>query len=202
LEIILDVGSGNSIRNNIDVRLIVDAIKEIDTGKHDIVIKAQLFENQPPNTPLPRFIFEDLYQYSKRKGYKCTASVFDMESLKYLLQFDVPFIKIACRPELYWLIGEVPRKIPVYVSSTNVCPEMHNDFGTTFLLCVPKYPALIDDYGHKPWIVGISDHTIGLDLLKEYPPVIWEKHFVLEHNDTNPDAGMFAVTPEELRSIL
>lgn len=224
MEIILDVGSGNSIRNNIDVRLIVDAIKEIDTGKHDIIIKAQLFENQPPNTPLPHFIFEDLYQYSKRKGYKCTASVFDMESLKCLLQFDVPFIKIACRRELYRLIDEIPRKIMVYKSVPPHIwwngPDYDNEpHMEQSLCCVSKYPAEIEDYDYKPpsymrpsdisdhisncyGIYAMSDHTVGFDLLKKWNPKIWEKHFVLEHNDTNPDAGLFAVTPQELKEIL
>jgi hypothetical protein len=61
-------------------------------------------------------VFEYAYYYARDKGYKTTASVFDEFSLYCLLKYNIPFVKIANRPDLYWLAGEVPRKIPVYMS--------------------------------------------------------------------------------------
>jgi sialic acid synthase SpsE len=49
---------------------------------------------------------------------------------------------------------------------------------------------------------AMSDHTVGLELWNKYHPTVWEKHVCLEHNDTNPDAGAFAITPEELKEVL
>ena len=208
MEIILDVGSGNTLKDMDTARRMVDEIKAIDTGKHTIIFKAQLFENQPPNVPLHRGIFGYLYEYANEQGYKCTASVFDKESLNYLLRFEVPFIKIACRPELYWLIGEIPRKIKVYVSGTNQQAEayFHPDTKIIGMFCVPKYPALFSEYDQYLTDIeeyAISDHSPGIELIKKHHNTIsiWEKHLKLPES-IGPDAGSFAITPKELRSIL
>ena len=148
-------------------------------------------------------------------GYHLTSSVFDKESLRVLLKYDydswpLPFIKIACRPDLYWLIGEIPRKIPVYVSGQHDHPGINTGFRgkvyypdgkDIFMACVPEYPAELSKYQNRCHL-WISDHTVGWDLYKKYEPDILEKHVCLEHNDTNPDAGAFAVTPEELEYVL
>ena len=211
-QIILDLGSGLSTQNDTQyVDAIVQSIKEVDTGKHEVILKAQLFTNQPPNVPLDQLVFNHLYMAGHEAGYKVTASVFDMESLRFLLNFEVPFIKIACREELYWLIMEVPRKVPVWVSIQNDREQaiVNGGGATKFLLCVPNYPALLFDYEqaaqafNNPLSLGcVSDHTEGLALWYKHSPYIWEKHFVLERDPNNPDAGPFAVTPSELAEIL
>ena len=206
--IILDIGSGNTIKNNLNIgRQMIDEIAKRDTKKHEIVFKAQLFEKEGNNTPLNKVIFSSLYAYAKEKGYQMTASVFDIPSLEFLLKFEVPFIKIACRPDLYWLIGEIPRKIPVYVSVElriakypNNTPKYENGI---LLGCVREYPAKLEDYlpnggGH---LITISDHTVGLELFRASAPKVWEKHLKLP-TSTGLDAGPFAITPEELEEIL
>ena len=73
------------------------------------------------------------------------------------------------------------------------------------MCCVPKYPADIKDYekfSKEDLKYAISDHTVGWELFKKYKPAIIEKHFVHERDPENPDAGMFAVTAEELKEIL
>jgi sialic acid synthase SpsE len=158
-------------------------------------------------------VFREAGRHARKQGYHLTSSVFDVDSLRYLLAFDserwrLPFVKIACRPDLYWLIGEVPRRIPVYVSGDfreGAPPfEFGADPDTMYLVCVPEYPAEEKDYlifGDTPWCV--SDHSIGWELFKKCPDAkIWEKHVVLEHSPDNPDAGAFACTPEELEEIL
>ena len=202
MQIILDVGSGNSLGS--DPRYtesVVNAIKEVDSGKHEVILKAQLFQDQPPNKPLRQLVFDRLYDYGAQVGYKVTASVFDIPSLKFLLNYEAPFIKIACRPDLYWLMGEVPRKVPLYVSYAGNPGATQWGEGVTWLFCIPHYPARKEDYLiARPTI--LSDHTEGLDLFKELKPTIWEKHFVLEREADNPDAGPFAIGLAELKEIL
>ena len=208
---IFDVGSGASLPDFEAVIAIVDALEPILEHKKtnpdlEIIIKTQLFKDIPPNKPLERDVFLYLKNYGESKGFQVTASVFDMDSLSFLLVHDPCFVKIACRPDLYWLAGEVPRKIPIVVSydvrdelvNWDRLPPKYN----YPLACVPTYPAKIEDYKF-PGRLYISDHTVGLELFKQEAPVVWEKHFVLKKNDpTNPDSmGGFALDPEEIKQI-
>jgi sialic acid synthase SpsE len=225
MQIILDMSGGNTCRNDKTiVKQMIDAIKDIDTGKHEIFLKWQLSLPDGINVPLDHDVFDYAYKYGNEQGYKTTSSVADLESLKFLLQYEVPFVKIPNCRELDWLIGYVPRMIQVYVS---VCDaELFYDGIPSYcnskkLACISQYPATIKDYEYhfefisngfkqdkllsgsngKEFRMGISDHTIGLDLFKKYKPMIWEKHFKLP-DSTGPDAGEFAITPKELKEIL
>ena len=210
-QIILDMGSGNTCQNNWDIaKKMIDTVAEIDTHKHEVIFKYQLFEKAEPNIPLYRDIFARAYTYTESLGYQTTSSVFDIHALNYLLMWDIPFVKIPCRPELYWLIGEIPRKYMVYVSIENlIYYELYQNYfigaRDVEMACVPKYPAKIDEYEEMfdtELGEAISDHVKGLSLWYIFEPEIWEKHFCLEHDDKNPDAGDFAITPEELKEIL
>jgi sialic acid synthase SpsE len=225
-EIILDI-SANTHRNDWDyLKRMLDSIKEIDSGKHTIVIKHQLFKEAGENIPLNRTIFELAYVYAEKLGYKTTSSVFDKESLDFLLQFEVPFIKLANRPDLYWLAGEIPRKIPVYTSIGEIKARYGLGTGKDIaflsgifrLLCISKYPASIKDYKEafnnthndepnildnlKKYKYGLSDHTTDFSLWNCYEPDVIEWHYVLEHDPNNLDGGPFARTPAMLKEIL
>lgn len=220
-QIILDM-SANTHKNNKDyLKRIMDSIKEIDTGKHEIIFKAQLFQFAPPNMPLDYDVFDFMYDYGKEMGYKVTSSVFDLFSLKFLLEYNPIFIKIANNRSLDYLIDLIPRGLTVYksMSFSEMCHSY--DHKVINLFCVSKYPAKLDDYkkleicqdvhhcGYLDFTKGkgnviqlaVSDHTIGLDLFKKYQPAIWEKHYKL-HDSTGLDAGEFAITPESLKEIL
>jgi sialic acid synthase SpsE len=217
-QIIIDMGSGNTCRNDkAIVKRMINELKAIDTGKHEIILKFQLFLNDGINVPLDHDVFDYAYKYGNEQGYKVTSSVADLESLKFLLQYDVPFVKIPNDRKLDWLIGEIPGKIPAYVSYGTF--DEYDEFnrrkheGITTLACVSKYPAEIKDYIDTFGLINyrcesilsnlmrVSDHTIGLDLFKKYKPMIWEKHYKLS-DSTGLDAGEFAILPEELREIL
>ena len=208
--IILDFGSGNTCKNDIKiVERMIDELKAVDTGKHEVIIKWQMFGHAPPNERLMWVTFDHAYNYAKEKGYRTTASVFGMTSLQHLLQYDIPFVKIANRPDLYWLAGEVPRKIPVYVS-TGVQSSMDNPSEyfvgdqDVLLKCVSKYPATVEDYEGRMYNIPlryISDHTTDFTLWNRHPIVIIEWHYKLE-DSTGPDAGEFARTPKQLEGIL
>jgi len=195
--IILDIGSGNTLDSKKTIRDTIDSLEGFDA-----ILKAQLFTSAPPNKPLSHELFTYAYEYAAKKGLQTTASVFDKESLDFLRQFDVPFIKIAARPMLYGLVdGQSDRFI---ISVPPGYEEIPNDcFG--YLRCVSKYPALNVDYltgfSVEQLEQGISDHTDNLELYYTFEPEIYEKHYVMQHNDTNPDAGSFALTPEDLEYL-
>lgn len=181
----------------------LDELKAVDTGKHEIVIKHQLFTEAGDNIPLDHEIFRKAYCYAKDLGYKTTSSVFDFYSLQYLLNFDIPFVKIANNRSLDWLISEVPRNILIYKSVGDWEELLKSDADNIILFCVSKYPSSIEDYSeyipHR--YNGISDHTTNWDLFNKYNPEIYECHYKLP-DSTGLDAGEFARTPEMLREIL
>jgi sialic acid synthase SpsE len=203
--IILDFGSGNTCRNNtFIVRNMIRRLAEI-TNRRDIVIKWQLFERVPPNKPLEHEVFDMAYKLAKYEGFETTASVFDLPSLRFLLRYDIPFVKLANRVDTHWLSGEVPRRIPIVQSHGSDDGISHSEAEFP-LCCVSEYPATPETYKMRFRVpdlrYGISDHTVGFELYTRYKPMNWEKHYVLEHSEDNPDAGPFAVTPEELQEVL
>lgn len=204
---ILDFGSGNTCRNDLGIiKDMINSLAEIDT-KRKIIIKWQLFEKAGNNIPLERGCFSFAKGIADGLGFRTTASVFDLKSLTYLLNFDIPFVKIANRPDLYWLIGEVPRRIPVVVSVGN---SYHaNQFSETpfldYLCCISSYPTVILDYEivfpKKDLKNSISDHTTDWKLFLKYRPGNYECHFCLTHDSNNPDGGLFARTPKMISEI-
>lgn len=207
-EIIIDAGSGNSCKNDLFyVKRMLDELKAVDTGKHNITVKWQLFKQAGDNIPLNHLTFDHAYRYAEMLGYKTTASVFDIDSLKFLLNYDVPMIKIANNRDLDYLIGEMPRKIPVYRSCASG-REWGKNYNSLNMICVSKYPATVEEYEDAFEIAhlldfgwGISDHITDFTLWHKYQPEIYEVHFKLE-DSTGLDAGPFSRTPEQLKEIL
>jgi sialic acid synthase SpsE len=223
--IILDFGSANTCQNDTKyIKRMYDELKAVDTRKHEVIVKWQLFEKAGENKPLLPECFEYAYEYGTKLGYKVTSSVFDKNSLDFLLRFDPCFVKIANNRNLDWLIGCVPRKVPVVVSAKNLAERCSlNLLGAdTILACVSKYPATKTDYEDtfcatfnwpsdyktlrgfikaKFCKHGISDHTTNWDLFNKYKPEILEVHYKLS-DSTGLDAGPFARTPEQLAEVL
>ena len=205
---ILDMGSGNTSKNDITIiKKMIDALAEVDPERK-FIIKWQLFKDVPPNIPLEQKKFAFAYYYAESLGYKITASVFDIASLEFLLIYNIPFVKIANRPDLYWLIGEVPRKIPVIVSYNGKYNDYlysHDEYDINYeLCCISEYPTNINKYNTNFEIFelkqGISDHTSDWQLYLKYRPEIYECHFKLP-DSTGPDAGSFARTPDDIKNI-
>jgi len=213
--IILDFGSAETSKNDVDyVHRMIDELAAVDTMRQRIVIKWQLFTSVPSGVPpLKHEVFEEASWYAYMKGYQTTASVFDEESLDYLLTWDIDpvFVKIAARPNLYKLIDEIPDTVPVFVSVPDlehreaVWEKYGKRKGRLVILhCIAEYPAnptvYETMYGHN-LSYSISDHTPGLYLYNKYQPYYYEKHYRLE-DSTGRDAGPFAATPKELSVIL
>lgn len=210
-KIILDFGSANTHKNDIKyLTRMFDELFEVDTGKHEIIIKHQLFESAGNNIPLNPDVFDFAYEYAKVNGYETTSSVFDINSLKFLLDYDIPFVKIANNRRLDKIIGEIPRKIPVYISVGN--KNQYTDILENqelkvdiILACVSKYPTDINCYIKNFDLYdlknAISDHTTNFNLFETYEPDIIEWHYKLE-DSTGLDSGDFARTPKQLKEVL
>lgn len=184
--IILDFGSGNTCKNDLDYAMrMIDELAKVDTKKQSI-IKWQLFVVAGDNLPLKRTIFDKAFGYATSKGFQTTASVFDLDSFYFLSRYPVPFIKIANNCDI-----QLPTTIKILKSGKDLC-------------CISNYPATVDEYekAFKPAALkkGISDHTTDWTLYRKYSPAVYEVHYKLD-DSTGLDAGPFARTPEQLREI-
>ena len=203
-EIILDFGSGNTCLNDDDIiKEMYNELKKIDSGKTKITIKWQLFKSAGLNIPLEMDKFDLAYRYGKYLGYNVTASVFDIESLKFLLNYNIPFVKIANNKSLHSLIKHIPKNIDVYISSYKYSYSVDFKRRVTHLWCVSNYPAYRKEYEDLGMLRGdnISDHTTTFELYDIYKPGIIEWHYKLK-NTTGLDSGEFARTPEQLKEIM
>lgn len=207
--LILEMQDGGMSQNSkTTVKQMIDSVVNNIPPNINLIFKWQLYQKIKTYVeimPLKHEIFEFAHEYAANLGYETTASVFDQESLSYLQQFKVPFIKLACKTNLYDFRKNMWSLDGNY--KTVISVENKNDFATmvtsgSLLCCVPKYPAAISEYESEfgeLLYYGISDHTVGLDLYNKYKPIIFEKHFYmdgLESWDKN-----WAIKPEELHKI-
>lgn len=204
--LILDFGSGETCKN--DIEYVYRMIDEIPPTDKEVLIKWQLFEKVGDLTPLDHDVYLDAVTYAEGRGYATGASVFDLESLEFLLSNDPAFVKIACRQHLYPLIEKVPEDVPLVVSvpSRSLFNEVQRRYiRAKVLCCVSEYPAAPDEYEmrftKKQLKQGISDHTETLRLYYTYRPEVIEMHYCLT-DSTGPDAAGFAIKPSGLGNVL
>lgn len=215
-EIILDFGSGNTCQNNKDIiKRMIDELCRIDTKKHNVIIKWQLFKRAGENIPLTRDNFEYAFDYAKKCGYQTTASVFDFESFVFLKHFkELPFIKLANRSDLYWLQGYIQgmqQTSYISVSDEKSFENFKNNFDDGHMYnfdlfcCVSEYPADAIDYQERfstqHLKYAISDHTTSFKMYELYKPHKIEWHYKLD-DSIGLDAGEFARTPAMLKGVL
>lgn len=200
--IICDLGSGNSCKNDVNIarEMVMELAKLRIPG---LVIKWQLFKSAGDNVPLDLNIFDSAYHFAMTNfGIPTTASVFDKESLDFLLTYNVPFVKIANSIKSKELMSNIKMEQKVIIS-TDVPNYM--DFKPNQLLyCISKYPATMKEYEDKfcdKLHEGISDHTTNFDMFNKYQPKVYEFHFKLD-STTGLDAGEFARTPSEISAWL
>lgn len=196
---IIDMGSGNSCKNDpAIVKAMIDSLAGVP--RHKIVLKWQLFKTSKINTPLDREVFRYAYEYARGLGFVTTSSVADWESLDFLNQFDVPFVKIPCRPDLYPLVMDSSLKFIVSVKDHETLSRARLVYRVTPLACVREYPAdsgkYLQEFGVNG-MIGLSDHTVGWRLYDLTKPLIYECHLKL-HDTTGPDAGPWARYPDEI----
>lgn len=213
--IILDFGSGETCKNSYDyVKRMIDELASVDTREERVVIKWQLFKDIDYQgrklLELEPRVFDYAYNYALDHDYETTASVFDYGSLQFLADgYEVPFIKIANRTDMYSLIKEIHKygiRLVVSVPDVNTFEALKAEYeNIEILCCVSKYPATLQDYENvfpqRTLHDGVSDHTTDWRLWNNYWPAWYEVHYRLE-DSTGPDAGPFARTPKQLKGIL
>lgn len=215
--ILIDMGSGETCKNDkATVHRMIDGLAEVDSHRHQVYIKWQLFTKVPaPVPPLEHEVYVDAVRYAAERDYMTSASVFDEFQLAFLLGLrdagmPLPFVKLAARPRWYRLLEHIPRDVQVYLSLPNAAwrdclMEMYpRAEPVRWLYTVAEYPANSTKYetlfGNN-LCYGISDHTTDLRLFKQYEPLYYERHMKLP-DSTGLDSGEFASTPEQLREIL
>lgn len=212
--IIFDVGSA-SLSNNDKFYYdrLVDMLCDLFPIRYwkRVVLKAQLFVDRLWGVLLDRRVFEYFKSIAQKEGFQVTASVFDQESLEYLIEDkNIPFVKIAAIKELYPLIAKVPRKTAVVVSVTDSFEwsRLQEAFPDTVLMaCVRQYPSLVKQYEgmfqREVLREGISDHSIrdaSFALFDTYNPRVYERHIAL--NETRKDKDrMYASYEEDIKEL-
>lgn len=173
----------------------------------------------------PKDWIAELISYSKKIGITLFASVFDINTVKYLNKLRMPAFKIASFEANYHeLIAEcVKTKKPIIIS-TGLCNKkeileiikvVKNNSGEKLILlkCVSAYPTPLS-YSNLSLInqmkmdfkvnIGLSDHTLGLEAAKAASILgacVIEKHFVDDKRKKTPDS-FFSIGPKELKKLV
>lgn len=155
--------------------------------------------------------FEKIKKYCDDIGIIFASTADDEESLDFLINLGIPFIKIGsgdiCNIKFLRYIGA--KKMPVIISTgmsslaeIDISLNTLKDNGTndiTILHCTTNYPCQYEEVNlnamvtlknafHLP--VGYSDHTLGKDVAiaaKALGATVIEKHFTLDRHMDGPD---------------
>lgn len=167
----------------------------------------------------------------KRPVLGVSAFLFDDVEALYsrdVSQVPLAFIKTAAYEYQYAELADAVSRysaangVPVYASvPADGCLSPANYWSPlpiTWLQCIPHYPCQASDYSTLrlsqmldvcPGLVGISDHTPDLSLLRQLHDYIgvlavWEKHFCYKDalRDRCPDGGPWSVGPEKLKELV
>lgn len=190
-----------------------------NTGKsesqYDMVKKLELsFED-----------FKELKRYCEEKGVVFTSTPDEVESLDFLVNLGVPFIKVGSTEvtNLKYLREIAKRNLPIVLSTgmstigevesaLNVIYEEGNK-DVTLLHATTDYPTMAEDVNLRAMVtlrdafkvdVGYSDHTLGNEAAiaaTTLGATIIEKHFTLDKSMEGPDHKA-SMDPEELKNFV
>jgi len=168
--------------------------------------------------------YDEIDRYCYRKNIKWTASAWDGDSVQFLRQYDLPFIKIASASLTNKvIIEEAVRTFPKVILSTgmsteeeiNEAVEMMDKFKVWYgkskrfglLHCNSSYPAPLKDLNlsaiktlaekYPDYDIGYSGHelTLGTSVAAVYLGAsIIERHITLDRNMYGTDQSC-SVTP-------
>ena len=166
-----------------------------------------------------------LQKIAKEMGLVFFSSPFDLSSVDFLEEMDVPVFKVAS-----FEINDIPfiRKIartgkPIIMSTgiayladielaLKTCREEENE-NVILLKCCSAYPTPYEDLNLKTipsmkevfdCVVGLSDHTMGCAVAGAAVAVgakVVEKHLTLSRADGGADAA-FSMEPQEFKQMV
>lgn len=169
--------------------------------------------------------FEKIKKYCDDIGIIFASTADDEESLDFLINLGIPFIKIGSGDigNIKFLRYIGAKKMPVIISTgMNSLAEIDislntlKDSGTndiTILHCTTNYPCPYEEVNlsamltlknafHLP--VGYSDHTLGKDVAiaaKALGATVIEKHFTLDRHMDGPD-HLASTEPDEFKELV
>ncbi len=168
--------------------------------------------------------FPDLFAFANSLGITIFSSPFDIKSVEFLKDLDVPAFKIASNELTDWPLIEavVNTGKPIILSTgTSTKEQIENtinyisgmrDNGLIVLHCVSAYPAEFKDMNLRTIqdiqnqfdvLVGLSDHTLGTATAVGAVALgacVIEKHFTIDRDDGGPDSS-FSLEPDELKVL-
>lgn len=169
--------------------------------------------------------FRELQAFSKEKGIQFLSTPFDLESIDFLNQLEMPFWKLPSGEVTnYPYLVKIAQTHKEIVMSTGMCTLdeisealavlRENSAGKIALLhCNTEYPTPMEDVNLKAMEtlrkafdapVGYSDHTKGIEVpiaAVAMGATIIEKHFTLDRNLEGPDHKA-SLEPSELKAMV
>ncbi|GFZ23023.1 N-acetylneuraminate synthase [Lacrimispora indolis] len=169
--------------------------------------------------------FRELQAFSKEKGIQFLSTPFDLESIDFLNQLEMPFWKLPSGEVTnYPYLVKIAKTHKEIVMSTGMCTLDEigealdvlraNGAGKIALLqCNTEYPTPMEDVNLKAMEtlkktfdtpVGYSDHTKGIEVpiaAVAMGAVMIEKHFTLDRNMEGPDHKA-SLEPYELKAMV
>lgn len=171
--------------------------------------------------------FKLLKEYCYQKGIGFLSTPFDTESLEFLVNLGMDYIKVPSGEitNLPFLREIAKTHIPAIISTgmstiediKNVIDvfrkENYNDNMLVLLHCNTQYPTPLHDVNLRAMEsmrkifgipVGYSDHTKGIEVALAASALgaeIIEKHFTLDNSMEGPDHAA-SLNPEELKSMV
>ncbi len=169
--------------------------------------------------------FKEIQAYCKKKGILFLSTPFDLPSIAFLNQIDVPFFKLPSGEVTNYpylvAMAETHKDI---IMSTGMCTmeeiraaitvlEENGAGKITLLHCNTEYPTPYEDVNLKAMEtmrlafgkeVGYSDHTLGIEVpiaAVAMGAVVIEKHFTLDKNMEGPDHKA-SLEPQELAAMV
>lgn len=167
--------------------------------------------------------YDKIDEYCKKLDIKWSASVWDIDSLRFITQYDIPFVKIpsACITDIE-LLKEIKKySIPVIMSTgmsskEEVCEAIKaiEGFDLTIMHCNSSYPAAEDELDLNTikklkemfprYKVGYSGHEEGIlptVIARTLGAEVLERHITLDKNMWGTDQKA-SLDPKELAELI
>jgi len=153
--------------------------------------------------------FEEINDYCKGKGIIWFASPWDVSSVDFLEQFDVPIFKVAsaCLTDFELLFKIQQSKKPVIMSTgmstyeeMKTADQVFQGNDVALLVCTSTYPCVLEDlnlerirtmqmaFSHR--VIGYSGHEVGLNTTRDaiiMGACIIERHITLDRASWGSD---------------
>ena len=186
-----------------------------DESQYDMLKKLELTFDQ----------FREIKEYCEEIGIEFASTADDEESLDFLVDLGIPFIKVGSGDvgNISYLRYIGSKKRPGILrtgmstlADVEVSLKALRDGGATdikLLHCTTNYPCPFDSVNLKAMDtlhnafgleVGYSDHTVGIEVpvsAVARGAIIIEKHFTLDCNMEGPD-HLASTEPEEFKKMV